>query len=518
MDPSVDDISPPLPQEQFAIPQQASAEADDIDVPAQAFCSPAKYSSHMANSDSLPACLEEHASSLTSIASDLSRISTRLARDALSNRDAPALHAPRATPGVQSSIQLGPIRQPLQGALPRNPFYIARAMTQAPLQQTQQLHSGWNAVQLLESQQQLQRTLAAAHAVGYAQGIRQGAALSQRQAPLRFSKQQGSTTSQHTALHQHDSSGQQESLAASPASGQKRTNAGAGFTPSKRQRLVHIAEPQHSMPPPARSLVKFQCSIADILDALWPAEAAQEAPRQHTAQAPSTACSSGAAPQSSDGQEAVKPASGEAAPCRAVPNLSFGRGPSRRLLSVPPSVAPANPNLPLPSQVPAGNADTVAASTAAVESLTIDPEAQARRSMLPPQRATAHSVHQRVAAAQAAGWADFSLTAFASGLHAPLMPSMMTSQSPHGAPQSSAVAQMQGVDSTISQPGLAQTPGFTLSSFPQVMSQLLSEPSMQVMQAWAAAYQPPLALPNGQQDVLAANSPALRPQKRARQG
>lgn len=531
MDLSVLDVPPPVPQEACAIPQ---FEAAAVAVPAQRTgCFPATQASHRAYCDTLPASLEEHASSLTSAASDLSRISTRLALDALSNRAAPPLHAPRATPGAQSSMQLGPIRQPLQGPLPPNPLYIARALAQAPLQHTQQLYSGWNAVQLLESQQHLQRTLTAACAVGYAQGIRQGAALSQSQVPLTFSRQQGPPTSQHTAQHQRDSTGRQASLrnnsSASPASGHKRSNPGLEPSSTKRQRLVYIAEPQHSAPPPLQGLIKFKCSIADMIDAFWPIEAAparlplplppaEDAPalRQLTAAAPSTACPSGVAPQYNNQPESVKPAEpscGQAVPCRAIPSL--GRRQSSHLLPASPCAAAAS--LPLALQAPAATADAVAASTAAVESLTIDPEAHARRSMLPPLRATAQSVLQRVAAAQAAGWADFALTA--SGQHAPLTTiSTVTCQPPHGPPQGSASTQMQGMDSTIGQVGVAQAPGFTLSSFPQVMSQLLSEPSMQVMLAWVAAHQPPPAVPTGQQDIPAANPVAFRPQKRARQG
>lgn len=524
MDLPVIDVSPP--QEASGIPHFEGAA---VAVPAQRTgCFPAIQASHRAYSDTLPACLEEHASSLTSAASDLSRISTRLGLDALSNRAAPPLHAPRATLGVQRSMQLGPIRQPLQGPLPRNPFYIARAVAQSPLQQTQQLHSGWNAVQLLESQQQLQRTLTAACAVGYAQGIRQGAALSQSQVPLTFSRQQGSSASQHTAQHQHHTTQQQASLcnntSASPPSGHKRCNPGGlEAPPTKRQRLVHIGEPQHSAPPPLQGLIKFKCSIADMIDALWPAEPAPAslplphrppagdppAVRQHTAEAPS---SSGVAPQFSNEPESVKP--GEPSSGEAV--LSLGTGQSSHLRSVPFCAAPASG--PLPPQVSASSADAVATSTVAVEPLTIDFEAHARRSMLPPLRATAQSVHQRVAAAQAAGWGASPLTA-ASGQHPPLtITSTVTCQLPRAPPQGSATIQMQGMDPTIDQAGGVQAPGFTLSSFPQVMSQLLSEPSMQVMLAWVAAHQPPPAVPTGQQDILAANSSAFRPQKRARQG
>ena len=509
MDLSADDICTPIPQQASAIPQLSAANA----VPAQRLSSQATHSSHRASSDAFPLRhVEDRTSSLTSVTSGLPQASicpaptsstpTAPPRDAAPSVHAPSLHAPRAIPGAQSSIPLGPIRQPLQGGVP-SPFYLARARAQAPLQQTQQAQSGWNANQLLQSQQKLQQTLTAARGVGYCQGLRRTSV--QRQASLTFSRRLSS--SQKPAQHQHDHSGRHasvsDSMSAHLASGQKRSNEAAGLaqSPSKRHRLVHIAQPQHSGP--SQGPVKFKCCIGDILDAHWPAAADQEGARQSTAQVPSTACSLGIGSQSSSGPQVMPAASASA---QAVPNgsgfNSLGRGST---CCLPLCDADASSTFPLP----AATADAMAASTAAFESLTIGagPETHARRAMPPPHLAPAHAVQGGVAAAPGAG--RTLQTSFRSSL---------TQPQPHVRSGSAAITLPPANESSRSQPGVQpHVPSFALSSFPQVMNQLLSEPSMHVMQAWVAAYQPPI-LSSSQQDLLPATQSASRPQKRARKG
>ena len=521
MDLSADDTSSLPSHQASAVPQQDPASAATVAAPAQPLCSHATRSFHPATSSVLSLQhVVERTSSLACATSEMSHASTCPAPSSIpqqslpSPRDPTALHAPRAIPGVQSSsIPLGPIRQPLQGGPPLHPLYIARALAQAPLPQTQQLHSGWNASQLSESQQRVHQRLTAARAIGYCQGVRQGVIQSLAPAPLTFSRQQGPSSDQNAAQHQNVNSGQHaslgDSMAAHPASGQKRSNEAAGLaqSSSKRQRLVHIAEPQQSALPPAQGLIKFKCSIADILNAHWPGAVSQAAPGQHTAEGSSTACSSGVSPLNSKGQQgkAELPSAG-AVPCRAPPS-SLGRGPSRRLLSVPPCDA-ANPTLLPPSSVAVASADVMAASTTAFESLTLGSDAWSRRAVPPPQHVTAHSVQQALAAAQAAQWAPSPTTtalqsSIGSTSHTPRSHGRQGLVTFRETPRSEAVA--------------AQTPGFALSSYPQVMSQLLSEPSMHAMQAWVAAYQPP-GSSNSQQDIRAATHSPARPQKRARQG
>ena len=497
-----------IPQQASAAPQQASAAVADAADPAQRLCPSYKTSSDAAPSQHV----EESTSSMLSATSDLPQDSTCPLSDSTTRqvplpppRDAPPLHAPRAIPGAQSSsIPLGPIKQPLQGGPPRSP--LLPQAPQAPLPQPQQLHP---ISQLSPSQQRFQQMLKAASAVGYCQGLRQGVGPGPATTPLTFSTQQGQNSSQQPAQlqwatpQQHTSVG--DSMALPLASGHKRSKEAAGLAqpPSKRQRLVYIAEPKPNAPPPSQGLVRFKCSIADILDAHWPGAAAQAASRQLTVQIPTAACSLGVAAQVGSGR-AELPSAG-AVPSRAPPSC-LGRG--RRLLSVSPCEAPATlPTPDLPS-LQATTADAASASTAAFESLSLRPEAPPRRAMLPPQqRVTAHSVQQQVAAAQAAGWAASS--PFTDALQCPIASSSSAPRS-YGLQGSAALH-----ESPRGQPP-AQPLDFPLSSFPQVMSQLLSEPSMNAMQAWVAAYQPP-SITSSQPDSKAADQ-SSRPQKRARQG
>ena len=515
---SADDASSSSSHQASAIPQQAFASDATVAAPAQQLSSHpilsshAIHSSHRASSNALPPPHVEQCSSLAPATSGLMHESTCPAPSSNPQhalpppRVAPLLLAPRAIPGVQSSgIPLGPIRQPLQGGPQCNPLYIARALAPAPPPQAQQLHSGLSANQLSESQQSLQQRLPAARAIGYCQGVRQGVIQSLAPAPLTFSRHEGPSSGQTAGQHQSESLRQHaavdDSMAAHPASGQKRSNEAAGLpqSSSKRQRLVHIAEPQQSAPPLSQGLIKFKCSIVDILKAHWPGATAQAASRQHTVELSSTACSPGAAPHISSDQE-VKAEPDGVVPCRALPS-SLGRGPSRRLLSVSLSDALATSTLLPPPSVPA-------ACTAAFESLTLDPEAQLRRAMPPPQRATAHSVQCAVAAAQAAGWAS---STTAAALQSSTGSTSYTPRS-HGR-QGSVTFR----ESSRSQAEPAQPSDFAPSSFPQAMSQLLSEPSMHAMQAWVAAYQPPTAS-SSQLHSQAADQRPARPQKRARQG
>lgn len=500
-----------IPQQASAIPQQASAGTADGAEPAQRVCHDATHPSHKPSSNTAP--VEEPTSSMVSATSDLSHDSTCAVSDSTTRqyplptpRVAPSLHAPLAIPGAQSSsIPLGPIKQPLQGGPQRNPLH-PQALPQSPLPPSQQLHP---ASQLSPSQQRFQQMLKAASAVGYCRGLRQGVGHGPALTPLTFPTQQGQSPSQQAAqpqwatTQQHASLG--DSMALHPASGHKRSTEAAGLAQpsSKRQRLVYIAEPKPNAPPPSQGLVRFKCSIADILDAHWPGAAAQAASKQHTAQVATAACSPGLAPQMGSGR-AELPSAG-AVPSRALPSC-LGRG--RRLLSVPPCNAPATlPTLPHPF-LPAAITDAASASTAAFESLSLCPEAQPRRAMPPPQqRVTAHSVHQQVAAAQAAGWAS--------------SPSTHALQSSVGSSSSAPRSHGRQGSVTFRESPRGQPPAqpldFPLSSFPQVMSQLLSEPSMHSMQAWVAAYQPPSATSSQPGSKAADQSPA-RPQKRARQG
>ena len=511
VDLSADNTPAPSSHQASAIPQKAFASTAAVaaPAPAQRLCSHGTHSCQTAPSSAFPLQhVEERTSTLACSPSEWLQNLTCPAPSSKSNqslptpRDAPPLHAPRAIPGVQSSsIPLGPIRQPLQGGPPCNPLYIARALSQAPSPQNQQLYSGQNATQLSESQQRFHQKLAAARAIGYCQGVRQGAIESLAPTPLTFSRrQQSNNTGQHTSLG--------DSMLVHPASRHTCSNEAAGLAQSsnKRPRLVHIAETQQRALPPSQGLIKFKCSVADILDAHWPGAASQAASKRRTAEVLSTACPRAAAPETSSGQE-VKPQSAGVVSCRALPS-SLGRGASRRLLSVPSCSAPGTSTLlPHHPSVPVVSADVMAASTTAFESLTLGPEAQSRRTMPPPHRATAHTVQCAVVAAQAAAWASSPRTA--------------ALQSPNGSysnfPQSLGQGSVGFCGSSRSQVGAVHPLGFALSSFPQMMSQLLAEPSMHAMQAWAATYRPP-GTSSSQQAIQAANQSPARPQKRARQG
>ena len=515
IDLSADDTSYPSSHQASAIPQQAFPSTTAVPAPVELVCSHTSHPLHLASSSASPLQhIKERALSLACNASEplhgspCPAPSSNPQQSLPPPRDAPPLHAPRAIPGLQSSssIPLGPIRQPLQGGPPCNPLYIARALVQPPLPQTSQLHSAQNPNQFSDSQHRLQG-LTAARAIGYCQGVRQGVVESQSPALLTFSTRQGPSSG-----HQGSNTGQQArsggSMSGHPASGQKRSTEAAGLaqSSSKRQRLVHMAEPQQTAPPSSQGLIKFKCSIADILSSHWPGAAVQAASGQRTAEVPSTACSHGAAPQSSSGQE-VKIESAGAVPCGAVPS-SLGRGASRSLLSVPPCNAPGTSSLLPPPSVPAVSAEAMAATTTAFESLTLGSETQSRRAMPPPQRATAHTVQCAVAAAQAAG-------ATSSPSTAALQSSVGSySNSPRSHGRQGSVTFR---ESSRSQAGAAHPHGFASSSFPQIMFQLLSESGMHAMQAWVAAYQPP-GTSSSQQGIQAANQRPARPQKRARQG
>lgn len=517
IDLSADDTSYPSSYQASAIPQQAFPSTTAVPAPVKPVCSHATHPLQLASSNAMPLQhVKERALILACTASEplhgspCPAPSSNPQQSLPPPRDAPPLHAPRAIPGLQSSssIPLGPIRQPLQGGPPCDPLYIARALAQPPLPQTLQLHS---AHQFSDSQQRFQG-LTAARAIGYCQGVRQGVVQSQSPALLTFSTRQSPSSGQRADQHQSNNTGQQArsggSMSVHPAPGQKRSTEAAGLaqSSSKRQRLVHMAQPQQTAPPSSQGLIKFRCVIADILSAHWPGAAVQAASGQHTAEVCSTACSYGAAPQTSSGQE-VELESAGAVSCGALPS-SLGRGASRSLLSVPSCNAPGTSSVLPPPSVPAVSAEAMAASTTAFESLTLGSETQSRRAMPPPHRATAHTVQRAVAAAQAEGSASSPSTAALQSS----VGSYSSSPRSHGR-QGSVTFH----ESSRSQAGAAQATGFASCSFPQIMSQLLSESGMHAMQAWVAAYQPS-GTSSSQQDIQAANQRPARPQKRARQG
>ena len=456
-------------------------------------------SSQRASNEAVPLHqADRRSSSLSSVTSDEIPLSSSGLTQG-SSKVPPLPYAPRAIPAGQTTIPLGPIRQPLQGSLPRNPHYLPRSVPQAPLLQTQPLQSGWSANDLVQIQQQRYQQLTAAHAIGYCQVVKQQFSQGHRATSVTFSRHKNQSSKQPAAHAPAGSKAQHAntnvSMAANPPSGQKGSDPDNSLQQEHtKQRLVHIAEPQHSSAPAAQGLIRFQCSVADIVDAHWPNIAQDEQSNQLGPTLASTAHVAHPVSRDSSIQEQSQATDN---------NLALGRGSSRRLLSMSCCDDPAEPSA-LP-QPPAASSDATAPRTSAFAALSIGSETVARKAVPLPHHPTAQSVDQAIAAAQSADCMF--------GSHEAAWQNPLTNALSHGY-QDPSITRLQQRGSGQAQTAAASSTGFPLSSFPQVMTQLLSEPSLH---AWVAAYQPP-ASSHAQQDVQASQQGCTRPQKRARQG
>lgn len=455
-------------------------------------------SSHRASSEAvLLHQADRRSSSLASVTSELPRDPSGVSQG--SSKVPPLPFAPRAIPAGQSSIPLGPIRQPLQSSLPRNPHYLPRSVPQAPLLQTQSLPSGWAANEVIQIQQQRYQQLTAAQAVGYCQGVKQQPSHRHTVPSLLFTRHQDQSSKQPAA---HSSAGSKAlhasssvNTASGSSSGHKRSDPDAdSLQPAHtKQRLVQIAELQHSSAPAAQGLIRFRCGIADVLDAHWPdtAKDQQLRPQGSAVASPANPADTASRDSSSHRERAIGK------------NAALGRGSSRRLLSMSCCEDPADPSA-LP-QPPAANSSAMAPRTSAFAALSIGSETMAGGAMLLPPQPTTQSVDQATAAARGADWMY--------GPQEPALQSSLTNSLSCGF-QNPSMTRLQHSGSGQAQAEASPSTGFPLSSFPQVMTQLLAEPSLH---ARVAAYQPP-ASAQPQQDVQAPEQGVARPQKRARQG
>ncbi len=503
--------------------------------------------SHQASNASPHQSAEQRPASLASVASELPANQAAKATNSSQKAAAPpnsvcvppaVLHAPRAIPAAVADarfgsaqpqvIQLGPIFQPMLAAMQTNPVFHARAPTEAP---NQALHpaqaSRGPATPVLAANEQLQHTLHAAQAIGYCQGLKKRAAQTDKLQKLSFhtrgvtlsssadravrppgssqaQKAQPDDKSHHThcqvvvasdaqtapqpqtdagpaiAQHQpeartglrkpeealsrgllaqqhlgggqldpHRETGTLESQNLGRSlSGNKRaheaSDAHVHTSSSKKQRLVEVAQ-QCDAPSSGHNDGKgilFRCNIADILDALC---------------CPFSQVSSSARA----GSPSIR-----AGPSRASPTM-----PSASL----PDAAGSNC---LPAMSAASTLRS--ASTSASASLPHHSQDMAGRLALLPQPATAQSVAGAVAAAQGTDWA---LAA-----HAAALRSSWQSFLPHMGPQPSIANQLRGPLPQGDQPGVPFHP--MLTSFPQVMNQLMSESRGESMSSWVADQRP----------------------------
>lgn len=514
---------------------QASAAADSTSssLLQQSSSLQAGSCSHQASNASPHQSAELRSPSLASVVSELLPNQTAKATNSSQRVAAPpnsvcvppaVLHAPRAIPAALANarsgsapphvIQLGPIFQPMLAAMQTNPVFLARAPAEAPNQALHPAQASRGPVTpTLAANEQLQHMLHAAQAIGYCQGLKRRAAQTDELQKLSFHRRavtpsssadqagrptgpsqpqqaQPDPTSHHThhqmavasdaqtasqddarppvaqpcpeeafsrgvVAQQHLGVGKSDPYRETGSldsrtlghslSGNKRAHEASDahkHTSSKKQRLVEVAQ-QCGTPVSGHDdskVIKFRCNIADILDA-------------HAG--PFSQVSSSARA----GSTSVRAGPSRASP--TVPSVSF------------PDAAGTN-------CFPAMSAASSLGS-ASINTLTSPHQSQdmARRAALLPQPATAQSVAGAVAAAQGTDWA---LAA-----HAAALRSSWQSFLPHVRPQPSIANQLQGPPPPGDQAGVPFQP--MLTSFPQVMNQLMSESRADSVPSWVADHQ-----------------------------
>ena len=550
---------------------EASAPADSTSSSLlQQLSSQAGSCSHQASNAALPQSAEQRSLSLAPVTSELlpnqaakaTNSSQKAAAPANSNRAPPAvLHAPRAIPAAvvdarfgsapPHMIQLGPIFQPMLAAMQTNPLFLARALTEAPKQTLYPAQASWGPViPTLTANEQIQHMLHAAQAIGYCQGLKRRAAQTDKLQKLSFHRR-GVTpkSSADRAVHPPDPSQPRQAqtddnphhqVVASDAQTAPQTQADAGAavaqprpglrnpggalsrvlsaqqhlgvsesdpyretgslesqtlghslsgnkraheasdahmhtSSSKKQRLVEVAQQCDPRPSSHKDskVIKFRCNIADILDA-------------HCG--PFSQVSSSARA----GSTSVRAGASRASP--TVPSASL------------PDAAGANY---LPAMSVASTLGNTA-STSALSSLPLQSQDMAGGVTLLPQPATAQSVAGAVAAAQGTDWA---LAA-----HAAALRSSWQRFLPRVGPQPSIIKQVQGPLPPGDQPGVSFHP--MLTSFPQVVNQLMSESRVDFRPSWVAGHQPaaPPIAQLGSSECLRHGQEDDPPCKRLRQG
>ncbi len=526
---------------------QASAPADSTSssLLQQSSSLQAGSCSHQASNASPHQSAEQRSQSLASVVSELPP--NQAAKETNSSQKAAAppdsicvppavLHAPRAIPAAvvdarsgsapPHAIQLGPIFQPMLAAMQTNPFFLARAPTEAP---NQALHpaqaSRGPVVPTLAANEQLQHMLHAAQAIGYCQGLKKRAAQTDKLQKLSFHRRgvtpsssadqavhppgpsqpqqaQPNDTSHHThhqvvvasdaqtapqpqadarapvaqprpglrnlegafsrglSAQQHLGFGEPDPYRETGSlesqtlgrslSGNKRAREASdahmhtSSSSSKKQRLVEVAQ-QCNAPSSGHNDSKgimFRCNIADILDA----HCGPFSQVSSSARAGSTSIRAG--------------------PSRASPTLPSVSLPDAAGASCLPAMSDAS--------------TLRSASTSASASLPFQSQDMAGRLALLPPPATAQSVAGAVAAAQGTDWA---LAA-----HAAALRSSWQRFLPHVGLQPSIVSQVQGPLPPGDQAGVPFHP--MLTSFPQVVNQLMSESRVDSMPSWVADHQP----------------------------
>ena len=483
--------------------------------------------SHQA-SNALAQSAEQRSLSLASVVSELppneatkATISSQMAAALPDSVCVPpaVLHAPRAIPAavVDASfgsapphvIQLGPIFQPMLAAMQTNPVFLARAPTEAPHQALHPAQASRGPVTPTSAaNEQLQHMLHAAQAIGYCQGLKKRAAQTDKLQRLSFHRR-GVTPSScaDQAVHppgpaqqaQPDGKSQHQVIVALDAQTAPQPQADAGAAVAqprpglrnpegacsqcfsaqqhldfgksdpyretgslesqtlghslsgnkrahetshahmhtsgcKKQRPVEVAE--QCGPSPSGHIdsqgIMFRCNIADLLDA-------------HCGSFSQLSSSARA------GSKSVRAGPSRASP--TVPSVSL------------PDAAGASC---LPAMSDASTLRSVSAS------LPFQSQDMAGRLALLPQSATAQSVAAAVAAAQGTDWA---LAA-----HAAALRSSWQSLLPHVGPQPSIANQLQGPLPPGDQAGVPFHP--MLTSFPQVVNQLMSEFRGDSMPTW----------------------------------
>lgn len=474
-------------------------------------------------------------------------------------------------------IRLGPIFQPMLAALQTNPFSQARALTQPPVPLPHpHLAQPTKSAPVVQINAQLQQMLRAAQAVGYCQGLRHRAVQTGELPGLTFHRQ-GTHTRPGSdpaveALHvsqppqqQPDEGNSHQAVVASDAQISAQTQqplnqlepistsvvsdhllhpqAGGDQVPSdpspdpsqspsqmlreshslplnraahdavgqqsetlsgskrahessemhaagNRQRLVQMAQLQQSSSDQtaAGHVIKIRCNVADILD---------------------VHCGTSGHGASSDRASAAGSSSlGHSSSSTRVDSNRASSG-----MPITSSAAVAGLSH-LPA-IPAVSTLFSAAITSVKPSLHMQSQDMARRAMPPPQRATAQSIAEAVAAAQGTEWA---LAA-----HAAALRSSLGSRLPNQAPlhQHGVAGQAQTPSHSGGQSGVPPQSIYALASFPEIMNQLMLEPKQDFMPAWVSEHHPSVSA-SGQMFTSGA-APGLvqedtRPAKRVRHG
>ena len=432
---------------------------------------------HKATTDAFPV---PQSQSVQDRSSSLASVTSRVATAPGTSQDPPLVHGPRAVPAVVADpklgsvtphiIQLGPIFQPMLNSLQANPFYVARPLAQqAPLALMPRNQDTSPSSQIAA---QLQKMLKAAQAIGYSQALRQQAVQPGNLSRLSFSKhriqaQAGEAAEiPHSAESQH---GQHDSHRPQPESRQGHQSSDTHTGSTHQRRLVTMTGPPSSaaFQSTARHMVAFRCNLADIVDAHW-----------------------GPSSQAASAATTEPPASFEAAGIThsTDSNVATTAEPNRALPQMPLASSGDMVGTVQPSRTLAASRLRDTASTSALPSLTPAPQVMARRAPPPPQRATAQSVAVAVAAAQGTDWALAAHAAAARSSMGGSFPNLAL-QNQQGA---TSQAPAQASTSLGAQHGGPFHSNYMLSSFPQVMQQLMLEPSMEFMHSWVASHQPPV--------------------------